>query len=149
MVRPQDVHVGPHPVLFLPGGKHIHVYQDVPLGLRPPVLLQCRAPPQPARMTGVLPEVVVVLAAHTGIRDAALVVEYLTDLRAQAGEPVPGCQTGRRLRISFGHPPRHGVRVEVFQPEELIVVYHIAHGHHYRRHCRGLVRPWVRRSRQA
>ena len=64
-----DVGPAPDPVLSVGGGQRVEVDQNVPFGIVGSVALERGAPPQPARVVGVAPEVVQVLrraGARTG-----------------------------------------------------------------------------------
>ena len=85
-----DFGARPHPVRIVNARQFIDVDDDVPLGRLGAVAGQRRAPPQPARVLRVAPEVVQVVAAAPHIRDAGVGVENLQRFEAHLLEPIAG-----------------------------------------------------------
>ncbi len=114
----------PHPVLALRLGQRVDVEDQLPVRVGPAVGLQRRAPPQPARVGRVLPEVVEVPVAPAHVRDAVVGVEDLADPVAQLGEPGRAGQLGDGLRVALPHPVQRSVPRDVLQPEVRVVIAH-------------------------
>ena len=111
-----DFGARPHPVLVIGAAKCIDVDDDVPLRLFGAVAGQRGAPPQPARVLGIAPEVVQVLAATPHIRDARIGVEHLQRLGAHLLEPV-AAELGESGLVVLAHPVQRVVAGDVLEPQ--------------------------------
>ena len=101
----------------------VDVEDDVPLRLLGAVALQRGAPPQPARVLRVAPEVVEVVAASAHVRDAGIGVEHFERLGAHLLEAV-AAELGERGLVVLAHPVQRVVAGDVLEPQVRVVVVH-------------------------
>jgi hypothetical protein len=127
VVRLEHHRAVPHPVLVLVGSQGVHVENQLPAGPVLAVLLQGGPAPEPARVVGVLPEVVQILSAPADVWDAIIGVEHLTDFRLQLVEPVRAGEVVDGLRVAVPHPGQGVVPGDVFEPEVRVgLISHVA-----------------------
>jgi hypothetical protein len=119
-VRFDDSGAGPHPVFMVSPAQLIYVNQHIPRGRVAAVVLQRGAPPQPARVGGVPPEVVQVLAAAAHIWDAGIGVEHVERLGAHLLE-VLAAELGHGRLVASAHPVQCVLAGDVLQPQVRIV----------------------------
>ena len=85
-IGPDDVGAAPDPLFVVNSAQLIDIDQDVPLGGVGAIAVQRGAPPQPARVGGIAPEVVEVVAATRDVRNPGVGVEHLECLGAHLFE---------------------------------------------------------------
>ena len=107
----------PHPVLVLGLGEFVDVDQHVPLGIVGDVGVEGRAAPQAARIGGVAPEVVEVVAAASNVRDAVVGVEGFESLFLDLGEPLRRGQPVDGRGVVLTHPVERGVGGDLLEPQ--------------------------------
>jgi len=116
------VGTAPDPVLAFGRGERVEIENGLPGRLRLAVFGERGAPPQAALVGFVLPEVVDVLAAPRDVRDAVFRVQDLQKALAR------GCVLGARLQqllracVLVAHPGERTIALDVFEPEEGVVV---------------------------
>ena len=106
----------PDPVLLLFLAKGVEIEHDFPVGLGLAVLLERGAPPEPARVLGVAPEVVVKRAELLDGRDAGVGVEDLEDALLERLEPLGSGQLARALGVPFLDPGERLSPSDLFEP---------------------------------
>ena len=111
-----DAGAGPHPFRIVSSTQLVHIDQHVPVGGVGAVAGQGGAPPQAARVGGVAPEVVKVVAAAHHVGDPGVGVEHLERLGAHPLElPVAELRQGRL--VVRAHPVQRLVAGDVLQPQ--------------------------------
>ena len=126
-----DVGAGPHPVLVIGVSKLIDVDQHVPVRAVAAVAVQRGAPPQPARVGGIAPEVVQIVAATAHVGNPGVGVEYLERFGAHALELLAG-ELGQRRLVAGAHPVQRLLAEDVFQPQigvDRLVTRHATHSY--------------------
>ena len=134
--RNQDGSTRVHPVLILIASQGIDVEHDLPGGVRLPVFLERRPPPQATGVGLILPKVVVPVAGLVDVGDAIVGIEdpHETPLQRIEGR-VFGKRVPNRI-VSFPDPRQRLVATDILQPEIGILVSRTAqqrHGHSYAR----------------
>ncbi|EGJ74196.1 putative prolyl oligopeptidase [Streptomyces sp. Tu6071] len=117
----------PHPVDALGPGERVGIEQYLPRGRVLAVLLGGGAPPQPAHVLGVPPEVVPAGAPSRRVGDAVARVEHLAHPCFERGEPGVLREGGLRLGVPLSHPGESRLALDVFQPQIRIVISHSPH----------------------
>ena len=112
----------PDPVLLLGLGEGVEVEHRLPLRLRLAVLVERRAPPQPALVLLVAPEVVVELAALRDVGDLLLRIEDLEQAVVERLELRPLGQFGGGLRVALLDPRERLLAGHVFEPQEWVLL---------------------------
>ncbi len=116
-----DAGAGPHPFLVVGPAQLVDVDQHIPLGRVGAVAVQRGAPPQPAGVGRVAPEVVEVVAAADHVGNAGVGVEHLERLGAHPFEILVAKARQRRL-VARPHPIQRLVAGDVLEPQVRIVV---------------------------
>ena len=115
--RRADVRAVPDPVLALGRGQRVQVEHRLPRRLGLAVARQRRAPPQAARVLGVLPEVVEVVADAADIGNALARVHQRLQARAELGVVGTRAQLALGAGVVLAHPGQRGLAMHLFQPE--------------------------------
>ena len=128
MVGLDHVGAGPNPVLCVGARQLVDIDDYIPVGGLVAIARQGRAPPEPARVGRVSPEVIEVFAAAAHIGDSGVGVEYRQGVGAHLLEPLVAELVGGGL-IALTHPGKGSVTVDLFQPQVRVV----GHARHSRR----------------
>ena len=117
----QSLRASEYPVFALGGGKRVEVQQHVPRRLAAPVILEARAPPEPARMHRVLPEIIEKPAPPGNVRNLVRPVEERGQrIAVQRELRVP--EARKRPRVLGFHPAKRAGAFDVFEPKMGIVI---------------------------
>ena len=115
-VRRQHLHALPDPVLPLLAAERVQVEQRLPVRLRQAELRQRGAPPEPARVLLVLPEVVQPVTASADAGDAIGRIEQRAQPVAAGRELGPRAQLGAGFGVALPHPVQCGLAQHGFEP---------------------------------
>ena len=107
----------PDPVLILGRGQGVHVDHRFPDRSLAQVLLERGAAPDAAHVVGILPEIVVPVAVHSGVGDAVAGIVNLQQLFVDGRELGHRFELGCVLAAALGDPLEGLLAVDFFQPE--------------------------------
>ena len=121
VVRPARRRARPDPVLVLVGRERVDVEQQLPVRVTGAVGVQGGPAPQPARVLGVLPEVVEQVPPTAGVGDPVVGVQHRAQPVAQRGEPFALGQHAQALAVALVDPGQGLVAGDLLQPEVRVV----------------------------